>query len=398
MLAIADASTPLRPHPKLIGAGLLAFAALEAASILQWLAGPQMPPFDDFFGLWSFGKFAAAAGPAIYNPAALQAFQHMLDPAFSGGYPYPYPPTFALVLAPLGMLPLGAAYALWICGTFAIYALVTLRGDWRSLYGLALVAAPTTLITVVSGQNGFVSAALLAGGLSCLKRSPIASGILLGLLAYKPQLGILVPVVLLASRQWRATLSACLTVLAAVIASSTEFGWFIWLDWLRDMPLYWDALRVNQAHLLHLMPTVLAGMTELGVPKPMGYAAQMLVAAVLAVIVWRLASRALDERCVAAAIAATALATPYAFTYDMPMLTAALVIAARMRQRCGNPVQIWEIAVVVLLFAVLMGMTGHALPLVAPTLMGIVFCTIAVTKHGSPHHVSKAWMVRLRAP
>ena len=79
MLAIADASTPLRPHPKLIGAGLLAFAALEAASILQWLAGPQMPPFDDFFGLWSFGKFAAAAGPAIYNPAALQAFQHMLD-------------------------------------------------------------------------------------------------------------------------------------------------------------------------------------------------------------------------------------------------------------------------------------------------------------------------------
>ena len=367
-------------HRKLVTAAVVAFAALEAAYLLRWLEGPQEPPFDDFFGLWSFGKFATEAGAAIYHPSALQAFQHALDPSFGDSYPYPYPPTLLLALAPLGLLPLALAYALWICGTFGLYALATLGREWRSRYGVALLVAPTTLLTIVSGQNGLLSAALLVGGLRCLKPSPLAGGILLGLLAYKPQFGLVVPIVLIASRQWRAMFAACLTVMAAIAASSAAFGWSIWLDWLRTMPLYWHLLKANQAGLSHLMPTVMAGMMQLGASAQMAYAGQVVVAAALAITVWRLVARALDERAIAAAIVATALASPYAFTYDMPMIAAALVIAARMRRRCDIPLHAWEIAVVLLLFACLIGMTGQALPLAAPVLMLITFVTIAMTK------------------
>ena len=45
-----------------------------------------------------------------------------------------------------------------------------------------------TFANFVHGQNGFLSAALLGGGLLLLENSPLMGGILLGLLSYKPHL------------------------------------------------------------------------------------------------------------------------------------------------------------------------------------------------------------------
>jgi hypothetical protein len=57
----------------------------------------------------------------------------------------------------------------------------------------------------VGGQNSTWTPGLFGGGLSLLERRPLLAGGLLGLLIYKLQLGLLIPVALLAGRHWRAS-------------------------------------------------------------------------------------------------------------------------------------------------------------------------------------------------
>ncbi len=104
-----------------------------------------------------------------------------------------YPPFTLLLLRPLGGLPYFAALALWTAGLFAVFAGVTLSQVPPERRGAALVAlalAPACLINAVGGQNGFLTAALLLGGLLALDRRPILAGILFGLLTWKPHLGL----------------------------------------------------------------------------------------------------------------------------------------------------------------------------------------------------------------
>ena len=66
--------------------------------------------------------------------------------------------------------------------------------SWTAL--LLAVAFPAVLVNLGHGQNGFLTAALLGGALAMLDRRPIVAGILFGLLAYKPQFGLMIPLVL----------------------------------------------------------------------------------------------------------------------------------------------------------------------------------------------------------
>ena len=78
------------------------------------------------------------------------------------------------------------------------------------------LAFPSTLLTIVYGQNGFLSVIFLGGGLVLLDRSPIAAGIFLGFMTYKPQLALLIPIALAAGRRWQ-TLSAMLVTSGGLI-------------------------------------------------------------------------------------------------------------------------------------------------------------------------------------
>ena len=65
---------------------------------------------------------------------------------------------------------------------------------------LLALAFPAVLINIGHGQNGFLTAALLGGALVVLDRRPLVAGILIGLLVYKPQFGLMIPLALLAER------------------------------------------------------------------------------------------------------------------------------------------------------------------------------------------------------
>jgi hypothetical protein len=357
---------------------LIALVLYNGAYLVSWLMSSPQPAFGDFFGLWSFGKFAALFGADVYDPVALAHYQQTLDPALGdGGFPYPYPPTFLLTLIPLGMLALPVAYVCWISVTFALYGLATLGRDWRSLSGLALLAAPTTLINAITGQNGFLSAALLIGGLRLLAHHPVMAGALLGLLAYKPQFVLLMPVVLLASRSWRAILSAIATTLIAALVTSAALDPWIWLRWIVTFPDYQAQLQANQSSLDHMMPTVIAGLHALGTPPPVGLVIQLMLSGAIVVMVWNAWRRGMTDQAIALVAVGSIIATPYAMIYDMPMVAAGIVIHWKARADAGEPIAAREIGLVIALGVCLLAMIGHAVPLAAALLLVLLVLSIA---------------------
>ncbi|WP_315753829.1 MULTISPECIES: glycosyltransferase family 87 protein [unclassified Bradyrhizobium] len=389
MTATSSAAHPKTRDRRAVLILLVAMALYNGAYLVGWALSSPQPAFGDFFGLWSFGRFAALSGASIYDPVALARYQQTLDPTLGGGgFPYPYPPTFLLVLIPLGMLALPVAYVCWISITFTLYGLATLGRDWRSLTSLALLAAPTTLINAITGQNGFLSAALLIGGLRLLASHPIIAGALLGLLAYKPQFVLLMPVVLLASRNWRAILSAiATTVIVAVVTSAVLDPW-IWLEWVVKFPSYQAQLQANQASLDHMMPTVIAGLHALGAPPPIGYLVQLLLSCSIVVMVWDAWRRGMTEQAIALVAVGSVVATPYAMIYDMPMVAAGIAIHWKARSDMGEPVAALEIGLVTALGACLLAMIGHSVPLAAAILLVVLALSIAGVFDRSSRSVS----------
>ncbi|NPV20318.1 glycosyltransferase family 87 protein [Bradyrhizobium aeschynomenes] len=378
MTATSSAATHQTHDRRAVVIALIALVLYNSAYLVSWALSSPQPAFGDFFGLWSFGKFAALSGAGIYDPVALARYQQTLDPALGGGgFPYPYPPTFLVALIPLGLLALPVAYVCWISVTFALYGLATLGRNWRSLDGLALLAAPTTLINAITGQNGFLSAALLIGGLRLLASHPIIAGALLGLLAYKPQFVLLMPVVLLASRSWRAIVSAVATTVIVAVVTSAALDPWIWLQWVMKFPDYQAQLGANQASLDHMMPTVIAGLHALGAPPPVGITVQLVLSCAIVALVWAAWRRGITDRAIALVAVGSIIATPYAMIYDLPMVAAGIAIHWKAQVDAGEPIATLEIGLVIALGVCLLVMIGHTVPLAAALLLVLLVLSIA---------------------
>jgi len=91
-------------------------------------------------------------------------------------------------------------------------------------------------ICALYGQNGLFSAALFGGAALTLERFPVLAGVLVGCLAYKPQLGVLAPLAFAAAGRWRAFLAAAATVAGLAAASTMAFGFDSWLAFIAALP------------------------------------------------------------------------------------------------------------------------------------------------------------------
>ena len=151
-------------------------------------------------------------------------------------HPWLYPPHFLFLVLPFGLLPYGLSYALFMGITGAALALtlwLQAPPDGRRWVQLgSLLLCPACSITVVAGQNAFLTAALLVGGFRLVPRRPLLAGALLGAATFKPTLWLMVPVALVAARQWRALAAAAAMVGALALASVAVFGIEIWQQWL----------------------------------------------------------------------------------------------------------------------------------------------------------------------
>ena len=125
--------------------------------------------------------------------------------------------------------------AVWLVASFAAY-LAMLRAILPRDETLLIAAAfPAVFINIGHGQNGFLTAALLGGALHLLDRWPWLAGLLIGVLAYKPQFGALIPIALLAGQRWNTIGAAALTVTALVALSFAMPGGHVWHAFLDSM-------------------------------------------------------------------------------------------------------------------------------------------------------------------
>ena len=76
------------------------------------------------------------------------------------------------------------------------------------------------LANITHGHNGFLTAALFGSGLPLLPTRPVHAGALLGLLAYKPQYGLLIPLALAARRPMARHRVSCARRLQSTVAAS----------------------------------------------------------------------------------------------------------------------------------------------------------------------------------
>ena len=354
-------------------APLLAFAVLTMFAALT--AKLLLAPFraQDFFALWSYGQVLLGHPAAeLYDSSRLQDLQVALgmDPDIHA--PFPYPPVFMLLVWPLGLLPLGPAFHLWTALTLAAFvAAAAPRGGKlpAALLSIALLlVSPITTASVVAGQSGLLSGALLVGGLRLAERRPWLSGVLLGLLTYKPQLGLLVPVALLAAGAWRAAAAAGLMAAALVATTCALFGPQVWTDWLASLPGYAGRFG-NSLDILQLQPTVTAALALAGVPHGLANLVQAASACAMAGLVWLACRGGLRGPAIAAVAGATFLATPHAFFYDMPMLTAAVLLVGQARWRDGT-LQAPGAAFLVLALCSPVAMVESEWPICLPVLVG----------------------------
>jgi hypothetical protein len=329
------------------------------------LQGPgHPPPFGDFFPLRSYATIAGDH-PAVelYNMALLHGRQVALGMMPAANNPFPYPPTAMLLFAPLRGLPYDAAYLAWTVGSFALFMWAvgrTVTRLWPCL--LFALISPAATGNIFMGQSGFISAALLTAGLRLAPNRPVAGGMLIGLLSYKPQLGLLVPVALAAAGMWRALAAAGATVVALALAATLLFGCETWAAWLSMLPAYADL--VDQTSGLAIMCSVVANLEMAGVPLAAAKLAQAVTALAVAVLVYRCFRRDAGKLATAALLTGVFLATPHAFFYDLPMVTAAMALFVQARIDSRGTFTTFEVCVLVLaaLFPITMLVRAFPLP------------------------------------
>ena len=137
----------------------------------------------------------------IYDNAKFEAVEKRLT-GTEKGHVWLYPPPFLLLILPLSLLPYLASMGIWLAVTLSCYLLILRRICPQPYVILWMVFFPAIVSNFMVGHNGFLSGTLLGGGCLSINCSPTLAGILLGLSFYKPQLGILIPLALLAGRRW----------------------------------------------------------------------------------------------------------------------------------------------------------------------------------------------------
>ncbi len=306
-------------------------AVQELILLIRALVGNNIW-FSDFFAIWSYANFTVTRQPInIYNNLAIQEMEFDLGGDPSRMAPCFYPPSFLLYIAPLGLLPFYKAFALWVTTSLGLYLFASIYKQLRRPYAiLIIVLAPATLVGIITGQTGLLASTPMVGGFQLVRSRPVFAGIVIGLASFKPQFGLLIPIALISAREWKALVSAALTVTALVVVSSIAFGWSIWLLWLAKLPEHgpWAA-HLNE----RFQPTIFSNVTSWGVDTSAAWIIQVIAAIAVAVLIWFCFRRGVTNQNSAALFVGTFLATPYAFVYDMQMLTNAVLALPRQGGR-----------------------------------------------------------------
>jgi len=306
----------------------------------------------DFLAYYAAAKIALNGdAAAAYDTAMISAKQTAIiaaDPVYA---PWVYPPTFLFVVLPFGLLPYIWAYIAWSASNI-IAGIIAGAAVFRCYWMPAVVIlAPLTWLNIFAGQNGGIFAAFMLGGLGLINRSPISAGILFGMMSFKPQFGILIPIALAAGRYWTCLVAMIACAIVLSVLAYLMFGISSWLEFLALMtkafsakdelsaiaPALEIANESSQTEPLWLRSVTIFAMARLA---GLGLTDATVLQALSAILVIGIViyawhnHKALELRAAIVAIG-TLLATPRAMIYDLPFLMVPMLFVLR-RLRHSN--------------------------------------------------------------
>jgi glycosyl transferase family 87 len=288
----------------------------------------------DFINVFSAGRLVLDGHPALAYDWDIQKQVQVavLGQSYEGNFAWHYPPPFLFVAALLAHFPYGVAYFGWAAVSLVPYLAVVRAIVGRS-FGLLLAAGfPVVFTNALVGQNGFLTASLIGGTLILMPTRPMLSGICLGLLSYKPQYGLLFPLVLIAASQWKVFFTAGIVAVLIASLSWLAFGSESWQAFFHWMPMFSQAFLTEGRAPWGKMQSIFALVRYFGGTEQLAWIFQWIMSgavAVLLALMWR--SRSVSYPLKAASLAAGALLiTPYLFLYDLMVLAIAVAFLVRV--------------------------------------------------------------------
>jgi arabinofuranan 3-O-arabinosyltransferase len=331
----------------------------------------------DFVNVWSAGRLVLDGHPALaYDWDVQKQVQvAVLGQSYEGNFAWHYPPPFLFVAALLARFPYGVAYFGWAAVSLVPYLAVVRAIVGRS-FGLLLAAGfPVVFTNALVGQNGFLTASLIGGTLYLMPTRPVLSGICLGLLSYKPQYGLLFPLVLIAASQWRVFFTAGIVAVLIALLSWLAFGSESWQAFFHWMPMFSQAFLTEGRAPWGKMQSIFALVRYFGGTEQLAWIFQWIMSgavAVLLALMWR--SRSVSYPLKAASLAAGALLiTPYLFLYDLMVLAIAVAFLVRVGLDQGfvrhELPALGLVAVLLMIYPLLGAPTGFGATLIVTSLI-----------------------------
>jgi arabinofuranan 3-O-arabinosyltransferase len=310
--------------------GYAFLASYVIAFAIRLLAGKWMidkaghPTYIDFLQWWVGGQFALIQNAAgAYNYSTFSAAQTLVTKSAPPiiYFPWVYPPTMLIVVAPIARLPYQAAFFAWIGATLCLYG-VALYAILPELLTIVLALLPLPVVNnVFAGQMAFLTAGLLGLSLAFGSRRPYLSGICLGLLTYKPQFVLFFPFALLITGQWRVIAGAIASALLFAGLAVLEFGTNAWLLFLRSLHGH-NSATLLPVNLEGVNQTFFGLMHESGAGLAAAWVVHLTVALIVTALACLIWLRPVPYALKAAAFSIGALTmTPYMLAYDLTALS-----------------------------------------------------------------------------
>src|SRR5882724_11768917 len=307
----------------------------------------------DFVNVWAAGRLVLEGHPAqAYDwDIQRQVELDLLRQDFIGYFAWHYPPPFLFVASFLAQFPYAVAFIGWVSASFVPYVAL-MRAIVGRTFGLMLaVAFPMVFNNTLVGQNGFLTASLIGGALYLMPMRPVLAGICLGLLSYKPQYGLLFPLVLIAASQWTVFATAAIVAVAMAALSWLAFGTESWQAFFHWLPMFSQAFLTEGKAPWWKLQSLFALVRYFGGNEQLAWGFQWVLTASVAVVLallWR--SRVPYTLKAAALAVGTLLTTPYLFMYDVMVLAIPVAFLVRIGLRSGfRPYELPALGVATLL-------------------------------------------------
>lgn len=327
----------------------------------------------DFQAFWSAARLTVLGRPeATYDLEALAGVGRGIGR--SEVFAFVNPPPFLLPIAPLGWLPYPLAWWVWIGASFGLWLAISRR--FVPGFTGAVAGFPGALIAAWHAQTGLFMSALQAGAAVLLEKRPFLAGLCVGALVMKPHLAVLFPVAFLAGRHWRAISGAACGALGLLVLAWAALG----TETMLAYPESWKASRYliesGSADFFMRQSTVYAAVRVAAGPLVATFA-QVAASLLAATAVWYAWRRDWSiEAKFAVLFAATPLATPYLFNYDLPFLVLPVIwLAGRARRLPTGP---WERLHLLALYLAPLATRAAALPLGANLMPWVSLWLLAV--------------------